>query len=74
MKKYVGITSRNPYERKQEWERKGRNVLNFVIIQTGLTYKQAQDLEDWYKKEGYQAHQGGKIEHGAVYSVYTYDY
>ena len=74
MKKYVGITSRNPYEIKQEWEKKGRNVLNFVLIQTGLTYKQAQDLEDRYKKEGYQAHQGEEIEHGAVYSVFTYDY
>ncbi len=72
--KYVGMTSRNPYIRKQEWENEGRRVSNFVIIQIGLTYSEAQKLENEYKIHGYQAEPGGPVVHGAVYSIYTYEY
>ncbi len=72
--KYVGMTSQNPYLRKQEWENQGRVISDFVIIQTGLTYDEAQELENSYKIKGYQAEPGGPRVPGVVYSVYVFEY
>ena len=74
---YVGMTSRNPYIRKQEWENKGRQISNFVIIQTGLTYEEAEALETSYRKNHnhqVEGNEGGQKKPGPVYSVYVYEY
>ena len=72
--KYVGITSRDPKVIKKEWEEIGREVEEFRIIQSGLTYYEALALEDKYKKMGYEAEPGGPREDGPVYYVYAYEY
>ena len=74
MKKYVGMTSRDPYLRKQEWIATGRVMSNFQVIKQGVTYEVALTLETHYKAQGYEAEPGGPRIQGAVYSVYTYDY
>ena len=70
---YVGITARDPIERKREWERKGYNVSNFKVKRRRLLYEEAQDLEDYYKRlYRCKAAPGGPRESGRVYSVYTF--
>ena len=74
--KYVGMTSRNPYVRKQEWEREGRVIFNFRIIETGLVYEEALALEHIYKTKNHQVdgNPGGQKTPGPVYSIYTFEY
>ena len=79
MKKYIGMTSRDPYIRRNEWISKGRNVQNFRIIMSGLSYDQAQAEEERYTNVmGYcrcvESHSGGPRESGNIYYVYTYEY
>ena len=69
---YVGITSRDPYERRQEWADKGYDVSKFKVIYSNLTYDIAQDIENQYKQRGYKASAGGPRVGGHVYSVYTF--
>lgn len=71
---YVGMTARNPYLRKQEWENQGKVISGFTIIQTGLTYDEALALENSYTTKGYQAELGGPRVLGSVYSVYVFEY
>ena len=71
--KYVGMTSRDPYLRKQGQENKGRFVLNFTVIKKGLTYDKAMELENKYKIMDYEeVESGGTKVPGPVYSVYEY--
>ena len=72
--RYVGITSRDPYIRKREWESLGRVLFNFQIIHSGLTYEEAQKIEDSFRSEGFLAEPGGPKISGKVYSVYTFEY
>ncbi len=72
--RYVGITSRDPHIRKQEWENTGRIVSGFKVIHTGLYYDDAQRLENQYKEQGYNADIGGPRVSGPVYSVYIFEY
>ena len=77
--KYIGMTSRDPQVREREWKQE-RSIKNFQVIETGLTYDEAQILEsgrisalcDRCKES--ESHPGGPRKEGRVYSVYTYDY
>ena len=72
--KYVGMTSRDPYLRKQEWENQGRIISGFAVVQKGLTYDEALEVENRYRINGYMAEPGGLRVPGAVYSVYVFEY
>ena len=77
--KYVGMSSK-PYTRKAQWG-KDRHVRNFEIVESGLSYKEAQELENQLLAEcekcpycESRGHAGGRPVPGDSYSVYTYDY
>ena len=72
--KYVGMTSRDPIVRKREWESQGRVISGFTVIQRGLTYEQAQEMETRLRNQGYTAEPGGPRVAGPVYSVYVFEY
>ena len=75
MAKYVGITSRDPEDRRAEHQKKDYPGLHdWTIISRGLTYEQAQAKENELKNRGYKAHYGGEKVQGAVYVVYTFQY
>ena len=70
----IGITTK-PEIRKQEWQRIRPSLGNWKILISGLTYAEAQALENYYiRNKGYTGSPGGPIESGAVYSVYTFSY
>ena len=72
--KYVGMTSRHPDLRKQEWESQGRVISGFTVIYTCLTYDEALEIENRYRLSGYRAEPGGPRVPGNVYSVYVFEY
>ena len=75
MQKYIGMTARDPYLRKQEWESKGIIVVDFKVLYSGLTYDQALAIEREYETtKGYKAEPGGPRFAGPAYFVYIYSY
>ena len=73
MGKRVGITT-NTKERKEHWEGRYSTLKNWRIVESGLTYKQAQKKENEYIARGYTGHPGGEEKPGNGYSVYAFDY
>ena len=73
MGKRVGITH-DPNGRRQRWEVKYPNLKEWEIIDRGLTYEEAQDIENKYIKMGYDGSPGGEKKQGKVYSVYTFEH
>ena len=77
MERYIGMTSRDPDERKREWEKEGRDVSGFTVLHRRLSYEDAQELERMLKGEferckDCEGHPGGRKVAGQVYSVYIY--
>lgn len=70
--KRVGITS-DPERRKKEHQNKYPDFRNWQIRAERLSYGQAQEKEDEYKREGYEGSPGGQKKEGNVYSVYTFE-
>ena len=79
MKTYVGMTS-DPDKRRLQWERKGRNIWNFKIINENkpLNYRAAQLLEKTISSDARcpdcESHAGGRPGSSDAYYVYTYNY
>ena len=69
--KRVGITT-DIDERKAYWSREYPNLRNWQIVEIGLTYDQAQKIENDYIKRGYKGHAGGERKAGSQYKVYTF--
>ena len=72
MKKRVGITT-DTEERKQYWESQ-YNIRYWKIVKGGLSYEQAQNLENMFIAQGYEGSAGGAKQDGNVYSVYVFGY
>ena len=75
MGKQVGITH-DPEQRKKSWESERPGLTGWKIVESGLTHKEAQAIEDDYvdNKKGYNGHAGGEKIPGKKYSVYTFNY
>lgn len=70
----VGITT-NPYRRKQEWENKCSCFKNWEILASGLSRKQAQEMEDKYS-DMCDTHPGGREpeNYSNNWSVYKFNH
>ena len=72
MKCRVGITT-DVARRKNEHKAKYPTLKNWNILASGLTRKQAQDLEDKEAAKGCDASAGGR-DAGGSWSVYKFNY
>ena len=74
MRNRVGITT-NPYQRQLFWQRVYPHVnITVSIVASGLTYEEAQEIENMYVANGYIGNPGGERVDGPVYYVYTFAY
>ena len=71
--KRAGITS-NPDRRQKEWLKRYPTMYNWTLIKCGLTYDQAQKIEDNFRAKGYDAKAGGMRKSGKNYCAYTFYY
>ena len=72
----VGITT-DPEKRKRDWEREHPSLRNWRILASGLTKKEAQNLETRLAKEqGCKNHPGGRNTDDPTkpWSVYRFEY
>ena len=70
----IGIAT-DPEERKQHWTNRHPTLKNWQILETGLSYSQAQKKENEYaRKYGCQSHQGGEKSRQNNWSVYYFEY
>ena len=69
----VGITTR-PDQRKAQWRSIYPGLRDWQIIQTALSYDQAQALENEFVKQGFDGSPGGPRMGGYNYSVYTFSF
>ena len=72
MARRVGMTT-DVEERKKHWKSKYPN-LTWRVVDSGLTYEQAQRMENNYISRGYKGSPGGEKKSGYKYSVYTFSY
>ena len=73
MKHRVGITSELE-KREDYWQGQYPSLKNWEIQAVGLTYEQAQAMENNFIKRGYEGSPGGQPVPGYVYMVYTFKY
>ena len=73
MNKRVGMTT-DPDERKSYWKKEHPTLENWEIVASKLTYDEAQEKENEYRRRGYEGSPGGPRVQGKVYSVYTFKY
>ena len=73
MAKRVGITH-DEEERKEHWEREYPNLYGWKRVAKGLTYEEAQEIEEEYIKKGFKGGLGGKKKYGVKYCVYIFYY
>ena len=73
MRKRVGITH-DVKSRKEVWKRKYPNLHSWEVVRSGLTYEEAQKVENEYIEKGYEGASGGDRKFGSVYIVYTFSY
>ena len=74
MRKRVGITT-DIQRRQQFWQGMYPHItVVFNIEARGLTYEQAQKMEDEYIARGYTGSPGGNRIDGPYYFVYTFSY
>ncbi len=72
--KRVGMTT-DLAERKTFWQKKyGIRFYGWDVVESGLTYEQAQSLENEYRKHGFEGDAGGPKVPGPVWSVYIFYY
>ena len=69
----VGISQNIP-QRKNHWLSVYPGLYNWTLIKCGLTYRQAQDLENQYLRKGFDGHPGGLKKPGNDYCVYKFQY
>lgn len=70
----VGITT-NPEERKQYWKGQHPALRNWEILESGLSYSQAQRKENEYASRlGCQSYPGGPNNGQYNWSVYYFEY
>ena len=69
----VGISQNIP-QRKAHWQSVYPGLYNWTLIQCGLTYREAQDIENQYLKKGFDGHPGGQKKPGKGYCVYRFKY
>ena len=70
----VGMST-NPQERRQYWSGQVRNLHNWRILASGLTYEQALAREEnEARQRGCVAEPGGPRMDGPVWSVYYFEH
>ena len=69
----VGITA-NMGEREDYWRNQYPSLRNWEIQAAGLTYEQAQSMEQDFINNGHEGSPGGRRVSGPVYIVYTFQY
>ena len=69
----VGITQNVP-QRQAHWRAVYPSLRDWQIIGSGLTYRQAQDIENQYLRKGFDGHPGGLKRPGSDYAVYTFEF
>ena len=69
----VGISQNIP-QRQKHWRSVYPRLYNWTLIKCGLTYRQAQDIENQYLRKGFDGHPGGQPKEGKGYCVYTFQY